>query len=95
MVAPMFFGHAELSKLIETAEFERAWQNDSNRNPNVTAAIAFAGQGVTITIDFLLSSLEDLTISMQHSVPPFAGSTNIALQYTMVIAEGERCVSRW
>ena len=46
---------AELSKLIETAEFERAWQNDSAKNPNVTVAFAFAGRRVTITIDSLLS----------------------------------------
>jgi hypothetical protein len=46
---------AELSKLIETAEFERSWQNDSAKNPNVTVAFAFAGRRVTITIDSLLS----------------------------------------
>jgi len=46
---------AELSKQIETAEFERAWQNDSVKNPNVRVAFAFAGRRVTITIDPLLS----------------------------------------
>jgi hypothetical protein len=46
---------AELSKLIETAEFERAWQDDSAKNPNVAVVFAFAGRRVTITIDSLLS----------------------------------------
>lgn len=51
---------AELSKQIETADFERAWQNDSVKNPNVRVAFAFAGRRVYNY--YRLSSLPALAI---------------------------------
>jgi hypothetical protein len=47
---------AEVSNLIDKADFERSWQSDSTINPNFKVAFGFAGRRISATVE---SSLED------------------------------------
>jgi hypothetical protein len=68
----------ELSKLIETAAFERAWQNDPPRIQKLQWHSRLLAEGLQLLSILFSPRLRDLTISIEHSVVPFTGSTNIA-----------------
>ena len=41
---------AELSKLVDKAEFERSWQSDTARKPDFKVKFDFTGRRVYITV---------------------------------------------
>jgi hypothetical protein len=47
---------AEVSNLIDKAEFERSWQSDSTINPNFTLTFGFVDRRISATVE---SNMED------------------------------------
>jgi hypothetical protein len=47
---------AEVSNVINKADFERSWQSDFTINPNFKVDFGFAGRRISVTVE---SNLED------------------------------------